>query len=397
MGTRRTNNESVDRTYSRREALAAGGTTALLSLAGCSGVLGSGTDTVTFGTLPLATSAPVLIAEKKGYFEDRNIEVKRKRIGGVPLATPKLASGDIDVAAGSIGASVFNSIAQDVPIKVVADYSKHFAGAPSADRVWARNEIFSAGDGFADLVDAVDGRLTVAHNAVGGSLDYVLGRVLDVSGVAWEDVKVKELQFSDMVPAMMSKEIDVAIAPDPLGLALQGKAKAKHVVYGSAVLPHLQIGAHFFGGPFIEERSDVAVRWLEGLILGIRKYYEMGSYPDDRVASLVHDAFGIDTTAIRSSIPALPNKNGAVNVESLLRQQDYHYCRGYVEQRVDRDAIVETDLRSKALDSVGTLDDSAARATPELMHKWSETAPRPYHPIGQIHTVDSFPTDRICQ
>lgn len=389
--------DSIDRSFSRRDVLAAGGTTALASLAGCSGLLGESTDTVTFGSLPVATAVPVLIAEEKGYFEDRNIDLKRERIGGVPLATPKLASGDLDVAAGSIGASVFNSIAQDVPIRIAADFAKHYPEVPSAARLWAREGIYSEDVTLSDLVDQVDGQLTVAHNANGGSLDYVLGRILDVNDVAWEDVAVKEIGFSDMIPAMLSTEIDAAIAPDPLGLALASNANAGHVVYASAVLPRFQMAGHFFGGPFMEDRSDVAVRWLEALILGIRDYYEMGSYPADEVASLVNEAFDIDTMAVKSSVPALPHKNGAFNVDSLMRQQEYHACRGYIDETVPRDAIHDQELRAKALDSVGKLSAEEATPSPSLLSEWSEAAPRPYHPVGESYPITSFPNDSICE
>ena len=387
----------IDLKFSRRDVLAATGTTALASLAGCSGVIGGSTDTVTFGSLPLATVAPVLIAEEKGFFADRNIELERERIGGVPLATPKLASGDLDVAAGSIGASVFNSIAQDVPIRIVADFAKHYPKMPSAARLWAREGIYSEDATFDDLVATNDGTLTVAHNAKGGSLDYILGRILDISNAGWEDVTVKEIQFSDMIPAMLSNEIDAAIAPDPLGLALASNANAGHVVYASAVLPRFQMAGYFYGGPFMENRSDVAVRWLEALILGIREYYEMGSYPNDEVASLVNEAFDINKQAIKSSVPALPHKNGAVNVDSLARQQEYHSCRGNVEETVSRDKFHDVELRTKALDAVGKLEPDEAEPSPDLLEEWGKAAPRPYHPIGESYPLSNFPNDSVCR
>lgn len=401
-----TDGQSDERTTtvpSRRQFLGAAGATAATALGGCLGPAlegasgASGNDVVTFGTLPIATVAPVLIAQEKGYFDERNIKVERERINGVPLATPQLASGDIDVAAGSFGASIANSIAQDVPIRIAADMAQHYPNVPGAARVWAREGIYAEDATFPEIAEAVDGPLTVAHNAEGGSLDYVLGRVLAAHDMTWDDVEVSEIQFSNMVSAMMSGDTDVCIAPDPLGLALANNANAGHVLYASAVAPRMQIAAYFFGGPFIEQRANVAIRWLEGYLKGVREYYEMGSYPNDEVATIVNEAFDINKGAIKSSVPAIPNKNGRVNKDDVLRQQEYHACRGYIDETVSEDKLFETSMLSDALDSVGRVAEDEAAPSPDQVQQWGENAPRPYTPIGEISQLPDFPGDTICQ
>lgn len=397
--SKRSETDGRDAAPSRRQFLGAAGATTAAALGGCLGstIGGSGTDTVTFGTLPIATVVPILIAQEEGYFEERNIEVERERINGVPLAAPQLASGDIDVAAGSFGASIANSISQDVPIKIAADMAQHYPNVPGAARVWAREGIYSEDATFPEIADAVDGPLTVAHNAEGGSLDYVLGRVLTAYDMSWEDVEVNEIQFSNMVSALMSGDVDACIAPDPLGLALANNANAGHVLYASAVAPRMQIAAYFFGGPFIEQRTDVAVRWLEGYLKGVRTYYEMGSYPDDEVATIINEAFDINKQAIKSSVPAIPNKNGRVNQDDVMRQQEYHACRGYVDNPVERSELFDTSLLSEALDSVGRVSEAEAAPSPDQVRQWGENAPRPYTPIGEISELPDFPGDTICQ
>lgn len=395
--TRATTATKVTRSRrTRRGVLAAGGVAAVTAIGGCLGVGGRTTETVTFGTLPIATVVPVLIAEEKGFFEERNIEIERKRIGGVPPATPKLATGELDIAAGSIGAPVFNSIAQDVPINIAADMAQHYRETPAAAKLWVRKGIYSDGVEFPDLAERVEGPITVAHNAKGGSLDYVLGRVLDIYDMSWDDVEVKEILFSNMIPAMLSKDTDVCIAPDPLGLALAGEAGARSILYASAALPRMQMAAYFFGGPFMEDRHDVAVRWIEGLLLGIREYYDMGGYPDEDVARIIDDAFGTGIETVQSSVPTLPHKNGRPNMDSIMRQQEYHACRGYVQDTVGRDVIRNRDLWQAALDSVGRLDPEEAKPSTALIQQWSEKAPRPYAPVERVYSVTDFPNGEIC-
>lgn len=378
---------------SRRDVLVLGGGAALTATAGCVTGLGNDEDVVTFGTLPIAAVAEIHLAEERGYFDDRNIDLQIERITGAPRAVPQLASGELDVASGSIGASAFNSIAQDVPIRVVADQTQWWDDQPSGNRFWVREELYSEGMHLADI----EGTPTVAINAEGGSLDYVLGRLLASEGLDWSDVSVTEMPFPDMIGAMDSGDVDVCSIPDPLGLQVAEQANAGQLLYGSEVAPRMQIGVYFYGQPFMEDRPDVARRWLEAYLLGVREYYEMGGFPNEELADIVSDAIDVPAPAIRASIPSLPHQNGYVNADSLLRQQEYYACRGYVEEPVSREAVVDESFLEEALDEVGRLDEAAATPSVETIEAWSETAPAPYAPVGDTPAPAEFPTDGLCE
>lgn len=381
-----------DGSASRRSFLALGGAAALSSLGGCLGEFGETTDTVAFGTLPIAAVAEVFIAQDRGFFEERNIELEIERITGAAQAVPELASGDLDVASGSIGAGVYNSIAQGVPVRAVADQTQYWADQPSGNRFWVREELYSEGMSFSDLPEDP----TVAINAEAGSMDYLLGRLLQVNDMGFEEVSVTEMPFPDMIAAMGSGEIDACTIPDPLGLQVASETGAGQLLYGSQLAPRMQIAAYFFGEPFMEDRSDVARRWLEAYLLGVREYYDMGGFPNEEVATVISDQIEVPVPAIRASIPSLVHKNGRVNVDSLMRQQEYHACRGYLEETVDADEVVDESLLDAALEEVGRLDDEEATPSVETIEEWSETAPAPYASVGETVAPENFPNDRIC-
>ncbi|AUX08788.1 ABC transporter substrate-binding protein [Halalkaliarchaeum desulfuricum] len=378
---------------SRRGFLAFGGAAVATSLGGCLGDVGETTDTVAFGTLPIAAVAEVFIAKDRGFFADRNIEIETERIAGASQAVPQLASGDLDVASGSIGAGVFNSIAQDVPVRAVADQTQYWDDQPSGNRFWIRAELYEEGMSFSDLPEDP----TVAINGEATAMDYLVGRLLQLNDMGWDDVTVTEMPFPDMISAMGSGEIDACTIPDPLGLQVAQETGAGQLLYGSQLAPRMQIATYFFGEPFMEDRPDVARRWLEAYLLGIREYYDLGGFPNEEVASIISEEIDVPVPAIQASIPSLVHKNGRMNVDSLMRQQEFHACRGYLDETVSADEVVDETLLDAALDEVGRLDESEATPSVGTIHEWSETAPAPYAPVGEITVPEGFPGERICE
>ncbi|MFW6376812.1 MAG: ABC transporter substrate-binding protein [archaeon] len=377
---------------SRRGFLAAAGALSTGALAGCQGIMESDPDAVTFGTLTIPAVAEVLIARERGFFEDRNIDLEIERIQSAPKATPKLANGELDVATGSIGASVFNSAAEDVDVRIVADQTRYWRGQPSANRIWGREEAIEEASLY-----AIPEGLTIALHGRGNVDSYIWGRILQLNDLTWDDVEVTEILYNNMPVAMEEGEIDACAIPDPLGLELASQTGATQLGYASQVAPDMQIGVYLFGGPFATDRPEVARRWLEAYLEGVREYYDMGGFPDEEVAAIVNEAFELPTEAIRSSVPSLPQKNGRVNVDSVETQQAYHACRGTVETTVDVGEVIDESFLDDALEEVGRLDDADATPSVETILAWGETAPAPYPEVGEIRTPEGFPDDALCE
>lgn len=376
---------------SRRGFLTVAGAAVVGSTAGCIGSGEAGSETVTFGTLTIPAVAEVLIARERGFFEERDVEIEVERIQSAPQATPRLANGDLDVATGSIGASLFNAAARGVDISVVADQTQYWRGQPSANKILVRDAVYSEGMSIADVSED----FTIALHGQGNVDSYIWGRLLQHNDMTWADVSTTEIMYTNMSGAMAAGEIDACAIPDPLGLQLIRQTGARQLLNASAIAPRMQIGVYLFGGPFANDRPDVARRWLEGYLLGVREYYEMGGFPDEEVASIVSDEFGLPESAIRASVPSLPHKNGRLNTKSIANQQTYHACRNVVEQPVETSEIVEETFLDDALDAVGRLDDPTPSV--ETIREWGEQAPSSYAPIDTISTPEDFPEDALCE
>jgi len=379
-------------TLTRRRFLAGAGAATAGAVGGCLGAPGGGPAKVTFGTLTIPAVAEVLIAQEKGFFEDRNIELEIERIQSAPKATPQLANGDLDVATGSIGASLFNSVAQGIDINVVADQTQYWRGQPSSNRILFREEVVSDSDSIYDVPEG----LTIGLHGRGNVDSYIWGRILSLNDMTWADVNPTTVLYTNMPTAMAEGKMDACAIPDPLGLQVLDKADATRLGYASMVAPRMQIGAYLFGGPFMEERPEVATRWLEAYLEGVREYYEMGGFPSDEVATIVNEAFGLPKPAIKASIPSLPHRNGYLNEESIKNQQAYHACRGTVDSAVEVSKVLDQTFLESALDAVGRLDEEDAKPSVETIQQWSDNALAPYPPVGTIREPKSFPGDSLC-
>ncbi|MFW6017892.1 MAG: ABC transporter substrate-binding protein [Halapricum sp.] len=395
-GRVRSDRRDGKQTSTRRRFLAAASATATAGIAGCNGLLGSSSesntdpDTVTFGTLTIPAVSEILVARDRGYFEERDIELEIERIQSAPQATPRLASGDLDTATGSVGASLFNSVAQGVEINVVADQTQYWRGQPSSNKVLIRPEAYTEGMTLSDVSED----FTIALHGQGNVDAYIWARLLQRNDMTWDDVQTTEILYTNMTSAMSAGEIDAAAIPDPLGLGMIDETGAERLLYASEVAPRMQIGVYLFGEPFMEDRPEVARRWLEAYLLGVRKFYELGGFPSEEVASIVSEEFDLPTDLIQMSIPSLPHKDGRVNRESIMSQQAYHHCRGEVEEQAEESAIVDESLLEDALEEVGRLDDPEPSV--ETVNEWGQNSPVPYSEI-EVDEPEGFPSDSLCE
>ncbi|MEJ2181254.1 MAG: ABC transporter substrate-binding protein, partial [Gammaproteobacteria bacterium] len=77
---------------------------------------------VSIGITPAMSTAGLFIAYEKGYFKEQGINLVMKQIprAGAQMI-PFLATGQLMVGCGNLNAGLYNAIANDIPLKVVAD------------------------------------------------------------------------------------------------------------------------------------------------------------------------------------------------------------------------------------------------------------------------------------
>src|SRR3982074_3041874 len=95
------------------------------------------------GVLRLSSSAPVFIAQDKGYFKEAGLELELKFFDAAqPIAVP-VTSGDVDFGVTAFTAGLYN-LAGKGTLKVIGGMSREKAGYPLIG-YFARNNAYAAG------------------------------------------------------------------------------------------------------------------------------------------------------------------------------------------------------------------------------------------------------------
>lgn len=214
-----------------------------------------------------ASGAGFYIATEKGYFKDYNIKVKFADFSNSDDMLPALSAGKIDVAGGISSASFFNSIAQGIDVKMIADKGHNLKGQSYFSFV-VRKDLKDKIHSYKDFKGK-----RVAVSTKNGVDDYIFSRMLKHAGLSRKDVDFKLMpDFGNMVASMGNNSLDIALQIEPL--ITQGESQGIHVRFGDATdfAPKAQI-AMVLGSPkFVDKQKDVALRFMMAYLKGVRDY-----------------------------------------------------------------------------------------------------------------------------
>ncbi len=411
---------STGRFTNRRKFLAAGAATLAGALAGCSsgGDSGGGDsgdsssggtetsgptttsnpangsmESVRMSFVPASATAPIWVAREQGYFEERGIELELATSIAASRVTTQLATGQLDISIGAVGASTFNAISDDIPISLVADEASSTPGLPVGNRYYIRSDLHEDGMSLADVETPV----TIALNTTASVSEYMLARSIAVNdNLSWDNINVETMPFPQMISAIDSGAIDIAQIIDPLGPLMEERTDAEFIEYSNQSAPNVQIAGITIGGPFENQRRGVARRWLEAYIEGIRTYYDLGGLASDDVAPLVAEALDNPESSIRTAVPYFHNKNGRLWTDDILAHQEFLACQGYIEETVPAEEIFATDLLEEALDNIGRVPESEERVGEDVFAEWQERSPADWPDFTGHTSPSEFPVDEVC-
>ncbi len=339
----------------------------VLTLGACSqeeGKTGSGGE-IEEGLEPLEERATVVIAEdgaasgagfyianEMGYFEDYNIEVEFATFGNSDEMLPAIAAGEVDVAGGISTASFFNSIAQGIDVRMIADKGHNVEGSSYFTFV-IREDLKEEIKDYSDL----KGR-TIAVSSQNAVDDYIFGEMLKHAGLTRDDVEfVLMSDFGNMLAAMGNKQIDAALQIEPL--ITQGESQGLHLRFKDATdyAPEAQI-AMVLGSPkFLTEKRDVAQRFMAAYLKGVRDYNdafikETGDV--DQVIEIMTEYTALKDPELWKKVGVTGlNPNGRMFVEDIKNQYEVYKDNGAIKGEVDFEQAIDTSLVEEVLEKIG--------------------------------------------
>ncbi|WP_163538011.1 ABC transporter substrate-binding protein [Gracilibacillus sp. YIM 98692] len=302
-----------------------------------------------------ASGAGFYIAKDKGYFDEYNIEVEFATFGNSDEMLPAVASGEVDVAGGISSASFFNSIAQGIDVRFIADKGHNNQGSSYFSFV-VRDDLQ---DEITDYEDVKGKKIAVStKNAVD---DYIFNQMLDHAGVSPEEVEfVLMSDFSNMMSAMGNKQIDLALQIEPL--ITQGENQGIHRRFGDTTdyAPEAQI-AMVLGSPkFLTDRRDVAVRFMAAYLKGVRDYHDVfikGTGNQDEIISIMANHTALKDKELWTEVGVTGlNPDGRIFEEDVKNQYEFYDQNGAIKGDLDFDKIIDMSLVEEAIEIIGTYE-----------------------------------------
>jgi len=195
---------------------------------------------------------------QKGFFKDRDLDVKVTPSQGGATVVPAVVSGDTDIG-GSNLVSVLLAQDKGIPVKIVApgtfvrgDAKQDF----SSILVAGKSDIRSPKD--------LEGK-TLAVNTLKNVAEVTAKASLAKQDVDVSKIKLAEIDFPDMDGALAQGRVDAAFQIEPfvsLGLK-EGNRVIDHPY--TSTKPGLQIGCYFTSEKYLSENQDVVERFQQGV------------------------------------------------------------------------------------------------------------------------------------
>jgi NitT/TauT family transport system substrate-binding protein len=223
---------------------------------GSSGGGGSGGGPTTLNVQETAgvPSAFVAFGISKGFFKKHGLDVKLQTSQGGAATVPALVSGKIQVA-GSNVVSLLIAASKGLPVEAIAPgTSAHGAGQKDFGALMVPK------DSPIRDVKQLAGK-TVAVNTLNNIAEVVVKASLQKAGVDPAKVKLREIDFPEMAPALAKHDVDAGFLIEPF-VTIAKQAGDRVVDYSYVTTePNLQVGAYAVSRKFAEQSPDAVKRY----------------------------------------------------------------------------------------------------------------------------------------
>jgi NitT/TauT family transport system substrate-binding protein len=299
------------------------------------------------GVLRLSSSAPVFIAQDKGYFREAGLDIELKFFDAAQPIAVATASGDIDFGITAFTAGLYN-LAGKGTLKVIGGMSREKAGFPLIG-YFASNTAYAAG--LKTPRDLAGKRIAVTQT--GSSFHYSLGLLADKYGLKLSDMKVLPLQsLSNAAAALKGETVDAALLPVSTARTLMDAGGAKLLGWVGDETPW-QLGAVFASPKSLADKPRVT-RLLGALVRADREYHDviLAAIADGKADINDKTKPLLEIIAKYTNLPveqvvgncAYIDPDGKLDVKNVGNQIEWLQEQGFVDKGFNADAIVAKDF-----------------------------------------------------
>jgi len=306
-----------------------------LLIAGCGSGGESAAPSGEGGTTKLAVqetagvpSAFVAFGIEKGFFEKQKLEIDLQPTQGGAATIPALVSGDIQVG-GSNVVSLLLASSKDLPLRAIAGGTN---AQPAGEKDFGAL-LAAKGKGITDPKD-LEGK-TVAVNTLNNIAEVVVKAALEKQGVDPESLKLSEVPFPEMEPALAKGSVDAAFSIEPF--VTQSVQKGDEVLGYSYVDTEsdMQVGAYAVTDRFAESDPE-AVKAFQAAIKETADY--VAGHEDEFRTFLSESA---DMPPALAKKIVLPKWTGEVDAGSVANTAQLMQKYGVVDGEIDTSKLLQ--------------------------------------------------------
>ena len=299
------------------------------------------------GVLRLQSSAPVFIAQDKGYFREVGLDVELKFFDAAQPIAVATTSGDVDFGITAFTAGLYN-LAGKGTLKVIGGMSREKAGYPLIG-YFASNKAYEAG--LKTPKDLAGKRVAVTQ--VGSSFHYSLGLLADKYGFKVSDVTIVPLQsLSNAAAALKGETVDAALLPVSTARKLMDDGGAKLLGWVGDETPW-QLGA-VFASPRTLANKALVTKLLTALERADREYHDvvLSTVKDGNAAindktkpilEIIANYTNLSVEQVAGNC-AYVDPDGKLDVKNVDNQIKWLQGQGFVDKGFDADTIIDKDF-----------------------------------------------------
>ncbi len=314
-------------------------------------------ETIKLGYTRTATDIAIYVAHKRGYLKAEGIELSLINVQSTTAMLVPMASGDMDVMAGSGAAGLFNASARGLDIRLVASKVRTPKGFTSQTLI-VRKELFDSGKvkTIADLRG-----MKVASSSPGSGSIGSLNRILGTGGLKLNDVDQVYLAFPQMLPALKNGAVAAVLPAEPFTMEAVKQGLAVPLMSDDVAYPGHEIASFLFAGRLIREKRDIAYGVLKSLIRGARDHNDalddkgfLRGPRSDGIIAILNEYTGVkDPEFYRSFALAYCDPDGAIGFDSLREDLALFRELGLIQGDPTVEKLVDESLRQRVIQELG--------------------------------------------
>lgn len=311
-------------------------------------------DTVKIGMLKLTSSAPLFLAIEKGFFEEEGIDADVEWFEAAQPISVATAGGDVDVGATGITASLYNMVAGGEDLLIVADKGREQEG-------YSSTAMMVPSDSDIDSIEELKGK-EIGITQTGSTFHYMSGRLLEEHGLSTADVDLVPLNsIPGLMETLESEQVDAVLLNEPNISRVEDEGYGKVIAQVGDEIEYQTSGV-FFNKNFADD-EEVAKRFLKAYVKATQYYYDAVLVKEDgeivpgenydEVIDIIAEYTDQEPDIIEQGLPYM-DRDGELLASDIQTQIDWYEKEGLLEQSLDADEIVNTELLDAALTELGS-------------------------------------------